>query len=599
MPIRADATVVPGARGVPRTARRWVLREAPDPAQVSVLAQQSGEPEIVARLLCMRGLGEPSAARTWLHGGLAELPDPRPMIDMDRAVDRLVRALRAGERIAVHGDYDVDGCTSIAVLVPFLRGLGADVTWFAPHRERDGYGVRPETVRRLASEGARVMITCDTGVSAHEAIEAGNALGLDTLVCDHHTLPAALPPAAAVLNPKRDGDASPFADLAAVGVSFMLAVALRARLRAEGFFDGVLRKEPDLRESLDIVALGTVADLAPLRGVNRLLVTAGLRVMARRQRPGLRALMDVGGLRPDETPDAGHLGFRLGPRINAAGRLDEPGKAVDCLLAADEATARALAHELDSFNARRQDVEARILAEALHQAEEQGLEGRRGLVLWSERWHPGVVGIVAARVVQQFSRPALVLGVRDGVATGSGRGIHGVDLVGALGTCSDLLLRWGGHRAAVGLSAELPRLPALREAFAGPAFEGLDDSLWEPTLLLDAELPLRQVSGALFSALRGLEPFGVGNAEPLFLARGLRASGVRPLNKGGLRMTLRDGAGASLDAVGFGLGLSPEEAAGGPVDVAFHVQENTWGGQRKIEARLRDLRAAQDPSPLS
>ena len=576
---------------LPKPERTWTLREAEG---WEGLAAALSLDELPARLLASRGVVDPELARLWLGGSLRDLPDPRDLIDMAPAVDRVLAALDGNERICVHGDYDVDGCTSTAVLVHLLRGFGGDVTWYAPHRQRDGYGIALHTVDRLGTEGVRLMITCDTGVSAHAAIDRARELGIDTVVCDHHTLPAELPKAAAILNPKRDGEDSPFAELAAVGVAFMLAIALRARMREEGRFEH--RPEPDLREQLDVVALGTVADLAPLRGINRILVNAGLKVLARRRRVGLRALLDVSGVRPDQALDASHLGFRLGPRINAAGRLDEAARSVELLLATDPEVAHARAEELDAFNRKRQQTEREILADAVRQASAlPGLAHRRGLVLWSESWHPGVVGIVAARIVQAFHKPTLVLAVTDGVATGSGRTIRGVNLYGALERCDALLERWGGHRAAAGLTIRVEQLPALVELFAGPAFEGEPDDAWRASLSADAELPLSEVTWDTWNAVQRLAPFGIGNPEPVFIARGLQARGVRALSKGGLRLDLRQGSGPSRAAVGFGLGLEPHDVTG-EVDAAFCLQENAWRGERKLELRLRDLRLS-DAAP--
>ncbi len=569
----------------PRLLRRWSLREAEGAAD---LAEALGLPVLQAQLLAGRGVRDPALAKLWVSGGLRDLPDPRSMVDMDAAVQRILAALSAGERVAVHGDYDVDGTTATALLVDFLRDLGGDVVWYAPHRQRDGYGVALHTVDRLAEGGARLLITCDTGVSAHAAIARAAEHGMDTVVCDHHQLPPELPPCSAILNPRRDGEDSPFAELAAVGVAFMLAVAIRSTLREQGAFAD--RPEPDLRETLDLVALGTVADLAPLRGVNRLLVNAGLRVLERRRRPGLAALLHVAGVQPDHPLEASHLGFRLGPRINAAGRLDEAARAVELMLARDLETASERANALDAFNSQRQQTERDILDDALKQALAlPDLKERRGLVLWSDRWHSGVVGIVAARIVSTFHKPTLVIAVRDGVGTGSGRTISDVDLYGALQRCDSLMERWGGHRAAAGMTVREDQLPALAEAFAGRAFEAEDAASWTPTLRADAELPLGDATWDTWDAVQALAPFGVGNPEPLFVARDLKATGVRELKKGGIRMLLRQGDARPIPAVGFGLGLQAHQLVG-PLEAAFCLSENRWRGERNLELRLRDLR---------
>jgi len=591
--VRAGDSVTAPTPGVPRAARAWQLRPARE-EEVASLAEQLGIPELIARLLVHRGVNDDKQGRNWLQATLRDLPDPHAMVDMERAVARIVAALDGAEAIWVHGDYDVDGCTSTVLLVEFLTSVGGKVHWYAPHRERDGYGIQSATMRRLAEQGAQLVITCDNGTSAHEAIAAGNELGVDTIVCDHHKLPEELPLAAAILNPQQSGEGSPYIELAAVGVAFMLAIAVRAKLRERGDFAS--EPEPDLRRYLDIVALGTVADVAPLRGVNRLLVRSGLKVLSARSRPGLRALIDASGIRPEEPLSASHLGFRLGPRINAAGRLDEAARAVELLLSSDPVTAQAQANELDAFNRRRQDVQRETFADVLRQAALDGdFMARKGLVLWSREWHPGVVGIVASKVAQHFHRPAVVVAVKDGMGTGSGRAIKGIDLFAVLAAQSHLLERFGGHRAAAGLTLREDQLPALRDAFAEDAFGGCDPGLWQGRLSVDAELSLADISWDLHRSIAALQPFGVGNPEPLFLCRGLRASGVRTMSRDGLRMNLRQGDAPPQQAVGFGLGVRPDELDG-PVDVLFALQENTWAGRTSLQLFLRDIRSAA-PAP--
>ncbi len=592
MGLRANERISARAPRGGKPPRRWKVRvPSSDP---DALARQLGVRPLVARLMANRGVGT-DRARTWLKPSLRDLPDPRNLVDMDAAVERLVAAIDAREKIVVHGDYDVDGCTSTAVLVHFLRRLGADVHWYAPHRIRDGYGIQAATMERLADDGAKVVITCDNGTSAHEAIATGNARGVHTVVVDHHRLPPELPAAHAILNPKRDGDGNPFADLAAVGVSFMLLIAIRSHLRERGDFAS--HPEPDLRDYLPTVALGTVADLAPLSGVNRILVAAGLRRMRGTNHPGLRALLEVARLSPEDEVKASHLGFQLGPRINAAGRLDEAARAVELLLSEDEAGAQGLAELLDATNTRRRELERQVEEASMAQALSLGLDGPGGLVLWSEDWHPGVIGIVASRVMRHFWRPALLLTVRDGVAVGSGRAIPGVDLFDVLRRHEEFFVRYGGHRAAAGMTVPIDRLPALREAFASAAFDDVAPDAWEPSVLVDAEVDLVDVDWELYGTLRRLAPFGLGNAEPSFVATSLRALGVKELSGGkGLRMRLRGPEGPALSAVGWDLGVEPEDLTG-DVDALFTLQENTWRGRTSLELRLRDLRpsaATQD-----
>lgn len=585
--LRSGQRVEAPLPAVPPVSRRWQLVEPKtDP---EALAHALGAQPLLGRLLANRGVAA-DGLRHWLEPSLRNLPDPRGLTDMDRAVARLLRAIDDRERVMVHGDYDVDGCTSTALLVEFLGRVGVDVGWYAPHRIRDGYGIQVATMRRLAAEGAKVVITCDNGSSAHAAIAAGNELGVDTVVVDHHRLPTELPAAAALLNPKRDGEGNPFEMLAAVGVAFMLAVALRAALRDRGSFAN--RPEPDLRDHLEVVALGTVADLAPLTGVNRTLVTAGLRFLKERRHVGLNALLAVAGIDADEPVLASHLGFQLGPRINAAGRLDDAARAVELLLETDRHRAKAIAEDLDVINRRRRDQEREVLSDALQQVSEcADLSTPGGLVLWSEDWHPGVVGIVASRVVRHFHRPTLLLAVRDGKATGSGRAISGVDLFATLSGLGHLFERFGGHRAAAGVTLKQEDLPALREAFA-TAFTDLPASSWEPVLRVDAEVGVHEVTWELHEVLERLAPFGLGNVEPTFMARGVTATAVKDLAGGrGVRMRLRGTQGPAVPAIGWGLALAPG-VLDAPLDVAFSLSVNHWQGRVTLELRLKDVRPA-------
>ena len=519
--------------------------------------------------------------------GLRDLPDPRSMHGMDAAVERVLRARDDGEAVCVHGDYDADGTTSTALLVDFLERIGCDVSWYAPHRERDGYGLQVHTVERLAGEGTRLIITCDNGVSAHGPIARALELGLDTVVVDHHALPDELPPAAAVLNPRLDGP--PYEELAAVGVAFMLVVALRARLRERGE-DALARI--DVRRYLDLVALGTVADLAPLKQVNRLLVRAGLRRISARRRPGVAALLELCKVDPSEPVKASHLGFKLGPRINAAGRLDEAARSVHVLLETEPSSALEQAEELHAINQQRMQVQDEVVRDALRMAAEAGdFASRRGLVLWSERWHPGVVGIVASKLKNHFHRPAVVVAVRGEEGTGSGRSIHGVDLVGVLRGQAHLLERFGGHRAAAGLTIRTEQLPALREAFREAAFAGFDPELWTPRRRIDAEVDLADVSWDLLEELRSLAPFGVGSPEPVLLARDLRVTGLRTAGSDGLIMQLQSGRSRPLRAFGWALGVARADVPS-RVDAVFTLEANWWRGEAKLQLSLKDLRPA-------
>lgn len=541
---------------------------------------------LAARVLAARGLATPEAAEPFLAARLADLPDPFAMKGMPAAVDRLVRAVEAGERIACYGDYDVDGVTSTALLAGFLRACGADVLTYVPHRLVEGYGLNTAAVEKLAGQGARLLVSLDCGITSVEEVRAAAARGVDTVVVDHHTVPVELPAAAAILNPHQPGCGYPSKELSAVGVTFALAMALRRTLRERGRF-GPDRPEPNLKDALDLVALGTVADVVPLAGANRILVRWGLEALARTRRPGLRALKRVAGVPEGAAVTAGQVGFRLAPRINAAGRLDDAGRGVRLLLSTDEEEARALADALDRENQARQEIERRILEEALADAADRVGAGARGLVLSREGWHPGVVGIVASRVAERFHRPAVLVGVADGVGKGSGRSIEGFHLYDALAACAGHLARFGGHRHAAGVTVEPERVPAFREAFEAHAAARLRPEDLVPRQRIDGWVLEGDLTERAAEDLARLGPYGAGHPEPVFALRG-GAGRARTVGAGGAHLKLALGR---LDAIGFGLG-ERLAACAGPVEAAFTLGFDEWDGARRLQLRLKDVRAA-------
>ncbi len=540
-------------------------------------------------MLVARGLGEPEAAAQFLADTLSALPDPFLMRGMRPAVDRLVRAVRARELVTLYGDYDVDGVCSTALTSLFLEECGARVATCIPHRIRDGYGLNRAAAERIAQDGTAVLVTLDCGITAAAEVGRAKDLGLDVVVVDHHSVPALLPPALAVLNPHQDGCGYPTRHLCAAGVAFTLCMALRKALREAGHFER--RPEPNLKALLDLVALATVADVVPLTGVNRVLVKHGLVALSRAGRPGIRALKEAAGLLPEQPVTSGLVGFRLGPRINAAGRLDDAALGLRLLRATTLEEARPLAHALDVANQERQLIEQRILTSAMVQAEAQG--AARGLVLWGEDWHPGVVGIVAARVVERLHRPTVVVALDAGQGKGSARSIEKFHLVEALDSCAEHLLRYGGHRAAAGVTVEGLRLPAFREAFGRVAAQLLTAEDLEPRCRVDALVEPSELTERAVEGLAVLGPFGQGNPEPVLAARGLRArSRVLQSKRGGaghLKLSLPEAPG--LDAIGFGMAERAGETDG-RVDLAFQATVDEYRGQRRVALKLKDLRVA-------
>jgi single-stranded-DNA-specific exonuclease len=538
-----------------------------------------------------RGYGEEAAAKSHLRPLLEHLPDPRGLADVEAATDRLLRAVREDETIFVHGDYDVDGIAATALYTRWLRRLGGRVAPFVPHRLRDGYDLGASGVAAARKAGASVLLTADCGIVAHDAVEAANAAGIDVIVTDHHTPGAELPPALAVVNPNRPDCGYVTKGLAGAGVAFKLCQLL-------GESAGVAFDE--LVERLDLVALATVADLVPLRGENRVLVRFGLRALARSRLPGLRALLDVTGLSGGPV-GAGRVGFALAPRINAAGRIGEAADALELLLTDDAEVARDRARELDEGNRRRQEEDRRTLEEALDQLRGSYDPARdRAVVLAGEGWHPGVIGIVASRVVERIHRPVVMVAVDGERARGSARSIPGFHLYRAVEACAEHLERFGGHRQAAGMDLTPSSVPAFREAFRRVADRELDDADLRPRIRIDLELPPESLSTLDLPAcdlLAYLGPHGIGNPRPVFLVRGARVAGEpRVVGRGHLKLRLGDGTGSGLEAIGFGLAEDGDGRGtiprGERVDAVFQLRANEYRGRRTPQARLLDVRPA-------
>ena len=551
---------------------------------------------LAARILTQRGHLTPEAVQAFLADGLADLPSPFLMKGMDRAVERLLRAVRSKEAITLYGDYDVDGVCSTALMTLFLKALGAQVTAYIPHRLDEGYGLNLAAVEKLAASGTRVLVTLDCGISSEAEVARAAALGVDTVVVDHHTVPLVMPSAVAILNPHQPGCDYPTQHLCAAGVAFNLCLALRKTLRDSGGFG--TRPEPNLRALMDLVAMATVADVVPLTGANRVLVKHGLAVLTEAERPGVRALKDVAGLTHGQPMTSGQIGFRLGPRINAAGRLNDASIGLRLLCAETLEEARPLAEELDRANAQRQALEANILEAAMAQAESRASASHCGLVLYSDAWHAGVVGIVASRVVERFHRPTILVAVRDGMGKGSGRSIEGFHLVDALRSCSDHLSKFGGHRHAAGLSIEAERLPAFAEAFSRYAGERLRQEDLVPRCRVDAWVQPEELDEAAVQGLGRLAPFGAGNPEPVLACRAQRATGRVLKSKqekraDHLKLTLDQAP--SLDVIGFGMGPSWDDLGGSlsnpPVDLAFNLGVDEFRGVSRLSLKLKALRA--------
>ena len=570
-------------------------------AQALAMTQQHGLPDLTARVLAGRGVGV-DAVEAWLEPTLrALMPDPDTIQDMPAAVARLAGAVARRETVGIFGDYDVDGAAAAALLAEFLQAAGCLCLIHIPDRIFEGYGPNNEAIASLRDKGAQLLVTVDCGTASVEPIAHARSLGLDTLVLDHHQAPEALPAALAIVNPNRQDDISGLGNLCAAGVVYMTLVALRRALRRTAFWTAS-RPEPDLAQALDLVALATVADVVPLRGLNRAFVTRGLAVMRSRARPGLAALLDVAGA--DGPPRPWHLGFLIGPRINAGGRIGDAALGARLLLTQDAGEAARIAAELDRLNRDRQVVEVATVeaaeAEALLAL---GLEEKGAVVITAaEGWHPGVVGLVASRLKDRFQRPAIAIALNGSVGTGSGRSIPGVDLGRAVRAALDagILVKGGGHAMAAGLTIKTARLGDLRAFLESHLAAGVAAARGVAGLAIDAALTAAGATPDLLAGLERAGPFGAGNPEPVFAFPNHRIANASEVGNGHLRVEARAGDGTRLNAIAFRaiggpLGRAILQARGEALHLAGTLSADNWGGRARVQLRLLD--AARPVTP--
>ena len=574
---------------MPAIAPKWDLLPC-DEAAAAKLAAAIGVAPVVARLLWQRGLGDPERAARFLKPCLDHLHDPMALADMRIAVDRILAAVARKERVAIHGDYDVDGVTSTVILRRALELLGGDVVHFIPERLRDGYGLQPSAIERLHAEGVSLIVSVDCGIRGGDAARRARELGVDLIITDHHEPEAELPPALAVINPKRRDCTYPDKYLAGVGVALKLVQALCQRMQRESWLPGFIK----------VAAIGTLADVVPLVGENRVIARLGLDLLSRGpHKVGLRALLDVAGL-AGKTIDSYHISFMLAPRVNAAGRMSTPDIAARLLLASDEAMgdeARELALRLDGENVRRQEEEAEILAAARQIVQTDPDVGARSvLVVAGDLWHRGVIGIVASKLVDAFHRPAIVLSVEGDLAHGSCRSIPRFDMLSALERCAPLMTRFGGHRQAAGLTIEASRIRAFRLAVNAIADETLGPDDLTPRLLIDGDMAFRGITGGVAEDVAALAPFGAGNPRPVFAARRVEiVDGPRRLKERHLKMALRQD-GRIFRAIAWRAAerhdyLTAHRAA---LDIAFSLEQNQYNGETYVELTLADVRKSED-----
>lgn len=567
------------------TEVEWIYKGV-DATRASALARETGLPPFLTSLLVIRNVDTPEKVHAFLNPSVKDLPSPHLLPDVDKAVERLITALAENELITIYGDYDADGLTATALLADFLERLGARVGTYIPHRLKEGYGLNVSAVESLARAGTTLLITVDCGISNHEETARAAQLGMDVIITDHHKPLETLPGAVAVINPKRSDSRFPQHDLAGVGVAFFLAGGLRKTMRERGL--RLEDEQPELAPYLGLTALGTVADLVPMREINRILACEGLKYLADPPWPGLASLKEVSNLEPGKTVTAEDVGFRLAPRLNAAGRLDSAQKGLDLLMIRDPDQARRLAGELEEFNRARKRIQEKIFRQACALVEESPENGCKFFVLSHEDWHRGVVGIAASKIVETYHRPAVLLALEEGRAVGSGRSIPGFSLFNALNTCRDMLDSFGGHDHAAGLALPIENVPDLAEALERIADRDLSERDLRPTLTIEARVTLDELNQDLINQVYRLEPFGIGNPEPVLAVHGLKVLGVSTVGRNHLKLRLQSGS-EMLETIGFGLANRLPDL-GPRVSVALKPLTSTFQGRTTRQWQVIDIK---------
>jgi single-stranded-DNA-specific exonuclease len=570
--------------------KKWICGYA-DSEIINKLTKESGISPLLAAALVNRGVDSKEAAEEFLHPELSQLADPFLLPDMVVSVERIVDALDRGEKICIYGDYDVDGITSVSVIMRMLKTAEADVFFYIPGRMDEGYGLNKQAVEDIHAKGARLLITVDCGIASFEEIELCNRLGIDVIVTDHHQCQQQLPPALGVINPKRNDSAYPFREFAGVGIAYKLCTALKKKMCDRGTFR-LLQETAVEQDMLDLVALGTVADIVPLTGENRVLVYEGLKQMNNTGNSGLKALIQVSGI-GDRQINTGQVAFMLAPRINASGRLSVAEKGVRLLLEEDEDAALVLAKEMDRQNRERQAVENRILEEAVEMAKERINDSI--FVLASAHWHPGVIGIVASRIVERYNKPAILLHIDGEEARGSARGIPGLDLYELLSECRHLYKSFGGHRQAAGLTLETGRLKGFTREINLAAAEAMKDIDGRYIIKADGDITGTNITTEDAAEFKLLEPCGCGNPSALFIKRGVLVSGLKRVGRQRehLKLTV-DEKGSRYDCIAFGWKETGRPVAGERLDILFSPQVNHWLGKENLQLLLKDIKGQVD-----
>ncbi|MBE9544689.1 MAG: single-stranded-DNA-specific exonuclease RecJ [Proteobacteria bacterium] len=569
--------------------KNWQMQQ-PDPGVVEKLSRELNYHPLTATVLVNRDIFTLTDAQSFLNISLSDLRSPFSLKDMDAAVNRIHKAIIENEKILIFGDYDVDGVTAVVILLNFLRYVGADVSYYIPHRITEGYSIQPMHISQYVRPNQfDLIITADCGSGSHQAVEAANRFGIDVIITDHHNISEDIPPALAVINPKRHDCNAGLPNLAGVGVAFFLLICLRTHLREIGYWDE--RPEPNLKEYCDLVALGTVADMVPLIEENRILSKTGLELIKTGHRPGLTALLEASAIR-NQSLSAEDIAFRLAPRLNAAGRMDHAARAVELLITKDPNAAEKAAHTLNLLNRKRQDLEKGILTDINRFIDNNpSLLRRRSLVLYRPGWHAGVLGIVASRMMHNYHRPVVLISLQDGTGKGSARSVEGLNLYDTLAACEPFLESFGGHAMAAGLQIREEKIADFQDAFEKEIQRTTSPEILIPALQIDSELDFAAVSDGLMDELELLMPFGAGNPEPLFLARNVKVANSKIVAKSHRRMILSQASGyttTTIPAIQFN--VDDEDAKKFHFDqIVFRLHWNRWNGKKSAQIVVEDL----------
>ncbi|MGB0523667.1 MAG: single-stranded-DNA-specific exonuclease RecJ [Flammeovirgaceae bacterium] len=561
--------------------KQWVLKEQPDLDQVKALRAQINVSEAVAIMLLQRGITDFETAKLFFNPGMGQMYDPMLMEDMDKAVERLIRAVTNEEKILIYGDYDVDGTTAVSMFYGFLSKHYPNIAYYIPDRYQEGYGVSTRGIDYASKEGFSLIISLDCGIKAEEKIVYARELGIDFIICDHHTPPRQLPPAYAILDPKRTDCLYPYKELTGCGVGFKLLQAFARHYDIE---------ETELFEYLDFLAVSTACDIVPITGENRVLVSLGLQLLNESPRTGFHAMMEVAGYHNKEL-NVGDVLFGIGPRINAAGRIAHANHAVELLLCEDVDQALQFAQNVDQKNVTRREYDGAMTEEALHMIEQSGMAEMKSTVLYKEDWHKGVVGIVASRCIEHYYRPTIILTESNGKATGSARSVKGFNIYNAIAECDEFLTQFGGHDFAAGMTLPIENIPAFRQRFEEVVAGSISPDSLMPTVVIDTEITLDQITWKFYNVLSRMAPFGPGNLQPLFVARNVTLDRPpRLLKEKHLKLSVQQG-GQRFDAIGFSMPhyyARIQEVQ--QFDIAFHIDKNTFNGQTNLQLRLKDIK---------